>query len=159
MNQVQEALKQAGYNRNQVSVRRSNGSYRIAIKDLSIHADKIKAIAQPFESYRVCEYSGDILQGGNTFVFINYDTKAEFELQQSEFFQQIRALVQSASDKVEDNRLERVGNTNLLIGKNGSWLAGWLDGEHGIAINHQHVDSMTMFCAVGLLNGSIQQRN
>ena len=51
---------------------RYDGSYRIDIKDWAINKEAVEEIAKTKQSIRRCEYTHEILCGGNTFVFVNY---------------------------------------------------------------------------------------
>lgn len=48
-----------------------DGSYHIKIKKV-VPLSKVEAVAKEHESYSRCEVSGEILSGGNTFVFVEY---------------------------------------------------------------------------------------
>ena len=78
---VRAALKAAGFNARKVSVKSSRGSSSVyvSIKDHTLIKDEIQEIAESFESVRRCSYSGDILQGGNTFIMVSYSTEAKAE--------------------------------------------------------------------------------
>lgn len=74
--EIRKALnKEMGLTSKEVSVR-SSGSLDIAIKDLTVNKDKVESIAMRYESIHRCEYSGEILSGGNTFVFVEFSTDA-----------------------------------------------------------------------------------
>ena len=77
---IRAEIKKLGYNSRQVSVRSSNCGYsdstRIEIKDLSCDAKAIEKAVMKFESIRYDEYSGEILSGANTYIFVNYEWKA-----------------------------------------------------------------------------------
>lgn len=49
------------------------GEQKITIKDLAIDIKEIEQLAKGYESYERDEFTGEILSGGNTFVFVNYD--------------------------------------------------------------------------------------
>ena len=66
-----EIITKLNLNAKDISVR-YDGSYEVKIKPW-IPASKIEAIAKSRESYQRCEASGEILCGGNTFVFVVYD--------------------------------------------------------------------------------------
>lgn len=51
-----------------------DGSYRIKIKKF-VPLSKVKKVAEVYESYRTCQATGEILSGGNTFVFVDYSYK------------------------------------------------------------------------------------
>lgn len=48
-------------------------SIDVTITDLSVNLDEVKKIAEQHESIRRCEYTGDILDGANTYIHVNYD--------------------------------------------------------------------------------------
>lgn len=50
---------------------RYDGSYKVDVKKV-VPLSKVEAIAEKYESYSRCEASGEILSGGNTFVFTRY---------------------------------------------------------------------------------------
>jgi hypothetical protein len=72
---LRAALKQAGFNARQVSVRHDHSTLRVTIRDASVSLAKVQEIAGAFESVRRCEASGEILLGGNTYVDTAYDDK------------------------------------------------------------------------------------
>lgn len=77
VNEIRKELKAMGYTSRQVSVRTKGAGYsdsiRITIKDVSIREKEIQAIADKYESIRYDEYSGEILSGGNLYIFVEYD--------------------------------------------------------------------------------------
>lgn len=72
---IRQALKKAGYKvPSQISVRkRSASAYDVEIKSLDIDKDEIEKIVSKYENIRYDERTGEILSGGNTYVFVNYD--------------------------------------------------------------------------------------
>lgn len=72
---VRKALKdELGLNARQVSVRSPHwGSIYVTIKTADASFAKVEEIAKRVEHVRRCEYSGDILCGGNTFVNVEFD--------------------------------------------------------------------------------------
>ena len=79
--EVRKQLKEIGITSKQVSVKSGYCGYsdklNITIKDLSVKEQTVKEIAKQYEEYERDERSGEILEGGNTYVFIefDYDTK------------------------------------------------------------------------------------
>lgn len=110
--QIKKELKEAGFDVKKISVR-YDGSYNIRIKDLSINLDKVEAIARKYENYSRCEYSGEILSGGNTFVFVQLDWKAESEAKQSVEFLDFAKNIENKLKTSKDVRVTE----NLLIRK------------------------------------------
>lgn len=65
---IRNNLKAAGIPAKAVSVRtRSTGSVDVVVNSLDVDYRKVKEIAQSEESIRRCEYTGEILSGGNTY--------------------------------------------------------------------------------------------
>lgn len=75
---IRQALKKAGYKvPSQISVRKRNASaYDVEIKSLDIDKDEIEKIVNKYENVHY-DYYGDILSGGNTYVFVSYDYNME----------------------------------------------------------------------------------
>jgi hypothetical protein len=82
---IRKELKALGYNARKVSVRTSPCTYStsvdVTIKSLGVDIEAVKEVANAYRSVRRCEYSGDILMGGNTYVDVEYsrDLDSEFE--------------------------------------------------------------------------------
>ena len=76
---IRDALKKAGYKRSQVSVSKGRGGYEIVyhvtVKDLMIPIEKIEKVVKKFQSVDWDERTGEILAGGNTMIFVEYDWK------------------------------------------------------------------------------------
>jgi len=71
--EIRKKLKVLGFKRGQISVTAPNVySVRVTLKDRSINIDPIEKMCKQFESYRRDQATGEILQGGNTFVFVQY---------------------------------------------------------------------------------------
>lgn len=78
---LRAALKAAGYKPSAISVRNPRGAFNVTIKDKAIPLDAIEEIARSFESVSRCHVSGEILSGGNTFVFVQYADTVEKEFE------------------------------------------------------------------------------
>lgn len=80
-NEVKKTLKEAGFDVKKIAVRHDKysmgSSIRITVKDYSQSADAIAEVASKFAEITRCDYSGEILSGGNRFVFADYDYKAD----------------------------------------------------------------------------------
>ena len=74
---IRADLKAAGIPARAVSVRVSDAGYstsvRVNIKDISIDRDVVEKIAYRHKDISYDERSGEILSGGNTYVFVEYD--------------------------------------------------------------------------------------
>ena len=71
-NNVRAALKKAGFNTRQVSVRCPHCTLYVTIRDASVSLTRIEEIAGQFESVSRDHATGEILAGGNTFVQVAY---------------------------------------------------------------------------------------
>lgn len=83
--QIRQRLKNLGYTSKQISVT-SKHAINITIKDLTIELEAIKRIGDEYREIDYCQVSGEILSGGNTFVFTQYDWQAEKAARESEQF-------------------------------------------------------------------------
>ena len=74
---VRKSLKEIGITSKQVSVKSAYCGYSdklsITIKDLTVNKETVEKVAKQFEEYERDERSGEILEGGNTYVFIDFD--------------------------------------------------------------------------------------
>lgn len=75
--EIKKYLKENGIDTKNISVKGSNcgysESYNITIKDITVDIEKVRELVKTFESYERDERTGEILEGGNTYIFINYD--------------------------------------------------------------------------------------
>lgn len=82
-NAIRKKIKALGYTSKDVSVRVSDAGYETAvhiyIKNMAVNEQAVKGVAKSFEYIDRDERSYEILSGGNTFVFVeyDYDTKKE----------------------------------------------------------------------------------
>lgn len=70
--EIRKQLKTLGYSARDVSVRSDHNSLDITIRRNGLNVKAIKAIANSAEKIDRCEASGEILSGGNTYVFIRF---------------------------------------------------------------------------------------
>lgn len=167
---IRLALKAKGYSSRQVSVRAESFSMgsaiRITIKDSAVPRSLVREIAEPHESIRRCEITGDILSGGNTYLSIDYTREARLALAKDYI-----DAVQDAFSKVTDLSLIPVDGTPFMVGR--GWNGGVsvleqvglhcehrLDassvGEAAIAIGERMVGRTTHSAlAIGLRNGCL----
>ena len=68
-------LKALGYNSTQVSVRRENcgysSSYTLTIRHPDVNRAKVVEIEKKHESVSICQASGEVLMGGNTYIDVS----------------------------------------------------------------------------------------
>ncbi len=76
---MNDALKKAGFNRRQVTVRHRRAlyddDYRIKVHDPKVSLLQIEDIVGKFESIHYDEYCGEILEGCNNYVFVDRNEK------------------------------------------------------------------------------------
>ena len=69
---LRAALKNAGFNARRVTVRTRHSTLYVTIRDASASLTRVRAIAKPFESVSRDQATGEMLQGGNTYVQVEY---------------------------------------------------------------------------------------
>lgn len=69
---IRTALKAAGIKRNAVSVRGDHNSIHCVIKSADVAYKVVADAAYAHRKIHYCEYSGEILSGGNTYVSVEY---------------------------------------------------------------------------------------
>lgn len=70
--EIRSQLKTLGYGARDVSVRSDHNSIDITIRRNGLKVKAIRNIANSAEKIDRCAYSGEILSGGNTYVFIRF---------------------------------------------------------------------------------------
>ncbi len=115
---MNDALKKAGFNRRQVTVRHRRAlyddDYRIKVRDPNVSLLQVEEIVGEFESIRSDEYSGEILEGCNNYVFVDRDGKHLVDITQ------ILPLVEPALRKaMQDgrNQVVQLPTRRYLIGQ------------------------------------------
>ena len=77
---IRAELKARGITSRQVSVRAESysmgSSINVTVKDPDVNLNLVKEIAETAERIQRCEYSGEILSGGNRFVHASYSSEA-----------------------------------------------------------------------------------
>lgn len=84
--EIKNYLKENGIVTKKVSVKELSGGYsqafQITIKSSDIDIEEVENLSQHFKNYETDERTGEILQGGNTFVFVEYDYNTIKEVNQ-----------------------------------------------------------------------------
>lgn len=95
----------------QVSVRKDGGAYRVhvSLTDKVVPMSAIEAIAKRWERVSRCEYTGDILSGGNTYVTCKYN-KISSDLTTLLWFIQDTALERCPSNVVWHHARHHLGS-------------------------------------------------
>ena len=115
---MNDALKKAGFNRRQVTVRHRRAlyddDYRIKVRDPKVSLVQIEEIVGEFESIRYDEYSGEILEGCNNYVSVSRDEEHPVDITE------ILPLVEPALTKaMQDgrNQVVQLPTRRYLIGQ------------------------------------------
>ena len=115
---MNDALKKAGFNRRQVTVRHRRAlyddDYRIKVHDPKVSLLQIEDIVGEFESIRYDEYSGEILESCNNYVSVSRDGEHPVDITQ------ILPLVEPALRKaMQDgrNQVVQLPTRRYLIGQ------------------------------------------
>lgn len=85
--QIRSELKAVGISSRQVGVQSDSNGARIKVKDFAVDFNLVKQLAKKFESIRYCQYSGEVLSGGNTYISVSYDWEAEKAVKSSQEYQ------------------------------------------------------------------------
>ena len=114
--EIRKELKnELGYNAKEVSVSIKNGSIHFTIRATNVDYNKLKTFSHKFESYLRDEATGCILKGGNTFAFVKFSDKTRADLIARNISE-----VEKAIEKIDNNYLAEIKETNFLIGKDQS---------------------------------------
>lgn len=77
---LKKELKNQGISIKDISIRKVNCGYstafEVVISDPNIDKDQVEKILSKYESYERDEFTGEILQGGNTYILVSYDYDA-----------------------------------------------------------------------------------
>ena len=78
---IRDALKKAGWKRSEVTVAKGRGGYdavyHVTVKNLKLPIENVEKVAKKFEKLDWDDRTGELLAGGNTVIFVEYDWKAE----------------------------------------------------------------------------------
>ena len=122
---IRSEIKALGYTAKKVSVRCNGCGYsdsiRITIKDIAIPEKAIVEIANKYESIRYDEYTGEILEGGNLYIFVEYD------------YDTVKAAYEPYLEKAEEIFNTTGEKTVKVMKKNGKelWYYGGCYGRNG----------------------------
>ena len=104
----QELKKELGYNSRQVSIKSKPGGYSYSfiftIRDKNVNYDKVNEFAHKYKSVSRCEYSGEILSGGNTYITVTFSDKLKDEMENKHFLK-LREWVDTVDKTDEDNSI------------------------------------------------------
>jgi hypothetical protein len=129
---IRHALKLRGWSGRDVSVKTHNysmgSSIRVSIINPAVSFDVVEDIANAHESIDRDQF-GDILSGGNRYVFVSYNSIAEdaIRTRYADVFASAAADLAAGSA----NTLHPIGDTGFLLGRgsNGWGFSLWKDGH------------------------------
>ena len=129
--QVRDTIKNLGYNARQVSVKKDGGSVKVTIKVLEAAKDmkRIESAVSIFEDYQTDISSGEILSGGNTFIFVGIDWKFQskmIEAKRSELDELYKVI------EYKNNRINKFEDKEVIYMKDANYpcLYGIKEGEN-----------------------------
>jgi hypothetical protein len=129
--EIRKRLKAQGITSRQVSVRTDTyslgSSIYITIKDAKITETLVDEIAREHEKIDRCFASGEILSGGNRFVFIDYDN--DLVRQEGEKLLETAEKAKAELAELSHGTGVEFGDTGLLLFK--------ANGGHGYQIRHK----------------------
>jgi hypothetical protein len=155
---MQAALKAVGITRKQVSCSMHNGSITAKIKDLTIDPETVKQVGYEFESYQRDQYSGEILCGGNTFVFVEYDRNLEKSITATEAYQAFKAELKTRLDTLTGNQCAEYG-TALFYAENGNIRLRYDKGDTHEVEPYHNLSSLAWSLYVLMANGTVKTNN
>ena len=154
--ELAKKLKANGITAKQVSCRAKNGSIRCNIKDVKIDPEVVKSLGDEFEHVRYCEYSQEILSGGNTFVFVQYDWEVESATRKTPEFNALRDELSAKLDAISGNECAEIGSA--LFYREGCNIRLRYDKGNRHEVEPYHnLDSLAWSVFVNLANGTIKQ--
>lgn len=114
---VRAALKnELGLNIKQVSCRMGSGGgcINVEVKDPTANLEAVKEIAKRQEKLDRCEYTYEVLSGGNTFVFVSWSSSALTE--------RGAPYVEKVAEVIAQLEAEGLGATQSYLVAEGVWL-------------------------------------
>jgi hypothetical protein len=152
--QVAAILKQHGISSKQVSCRNDHGSISCRIKDISIDPEFVERIVRKFESIRYCEYSQEILNGGNTFVSIQYDWEVEKAICSTQEFKDFKTALKAKLDAITGNECAEMGNA--LFYRENNIILRYEKGDRSEVEPYHNLDSLAWSVYTKIANGTIK---
>ena len=141
---IRAAYKAKGWTSRDISVTSDKysmgSSIRVSIKNPAVNFVEAQAIAKGAESVRYCEYSGEILGGGNRYVSVGYSYEAADAIQ-AQYADVLNAAEAALKADPSDTSLHPIGNTGFLLGRshNGYGYSLWKDSHLTTANEARHL--------------------
>ena len=147
---IRAELKKLGYNSKQISVRSGNCGYScyssITIKDLSIDIKLVERACLKFKDIDYDERTGEILEGGNTYIRVDYDYKT-LVIAENEQMPKVEKIIA----ELENRQIPiKKGNVEYRLCKdsNGFYVTRYEAGNYcGMEINTRNVHDYKMWLA------------
>ena len=126
--EIRDELKIKGWNSRKVSVRvhsySGGSSIYVTVRDPAVPFAEVKEIAERCQVIRRCEVTGEILSGGNRFVFTEMTDKVRDALA-APYVEAVRKAVESAKTASEST-ITPVEGTDAGVSKHGCGFQLWL---------------------------------
>ncbi len=160
---IVNTIKELGYNQRQVSVKEGGGSlswsFDVTVRDPKVNMEAVERAVKNHESVDRCQASGEILSGGNTFIFVRATDEVK-AVWASEFL----PVIQVASERLvtlEKNQGANINdNYSLSRGYNGYGyrLTYWKNKETcGNSVGYEYMtDLSTVAVQLHIHNQKIQ---
>ena len=131
---LRSELRAAGFKGRDVTVKHNYFSMGseivVTIRNPEIERKAVKEVATSYERISRCEFSGEILGGGNTYLDVNY-SEAALEVRKNAVLPNINIALERLAAHPSDNCLEPAGDA--LIGSPNH------DGFHNVYMNDRHI--------------------
>lgn len=131
--EIRAALKtKLGYNSRQVSVKERQGglswSFTLTVRDASVNLKKVEEFAKGNEDIDRCQASGEILSGGNTFMFVRVTEEVEAAWAEKYINEVESGLASLEASKFNSARI----NDRVSIFSDDYWVTVYVDGRGGM---------------------------
>lgn len=124
-------LKAAGYKGREVTVKHEHFSLGseivVTVRNPEIQIAGVKAIANGYEKIDRCEFSGEILGGGNTYLSVRYSDEA-LSIREDRVLPAINIALERLAGHPNDRTLESAAGYE--IGHYDRFYHVWKDGQH-----------------------------
>ena len=116
----------------------------------------MKILGEEFEHVRYCEYSQEILNGGNTFVSVQYDWEMESATRKTPEFNALQEELSAKLNAITGNECAKIG-TALFYREGCNIRLRYDKGDRHEVEPYHNLDSLTWSVFVNLANGTIKQ--
>lgn len=106
-------LKENGINRRSYSIKSSYGNaISITLKSIEVNLHTVERLVKEYQSIDRDERTGEILQGGNTYIFVSYDDDM-IRVESEKYLEQAQSIIANSELKFGDT-LATFANGNRL---------------------------------------------